>query len=102
MGASINLNQQICHHLFPSVHPCHYPALRRVFMPIAQKYGIDYEARSSDTFIDAARKAIRWISKLNEGIEGGEDTKKSRTFGGVSTSTFWGVTLTFASLSLGL
>jgi fatty acid desaturase len=95
--ASINLNQQICHHLFPSVHPCHYPALRRLFMPIAMKYGIDYEARSSDTFITAVRKMLGWIRNLNEVDE--EANLSSRIFG-VSVSTFWGVAVTIAALSL--
>jgi fatty acid desaturase len=64
--ASINLNQQICHHMFPNIHPCHYPALRKIFIPIAAKYGIDYEARSSDTFLGAVTKALGWIVQLND------------------------------------
>jgi hypothetical protein len=84
--------------LFPTVHPCHYPALRRVFMPIAKKYGIDYEARSSDTFPIAAQKALRWIVMLNEWNQE-ETTARSP---GVSASTFWGVALTGSFVSLGL
>jgi linoleoyl-CoA desaturase len=63
--ASINLNQQICHHMFPSIHPCHYPALRKICIPIAAKYGIDYEARSSDTFLGAVTVMLVWLSKMN-------------------------------------
>jgi len=64
--ASINLNQQICHHMFPSIHPCHYPALRKICIPIAAKYGIDYTARSSDTFLGALTKVVVWLSELND------------------------------------
>jgi fatty acid desaturase len=63
---SINLNQQICHHMFPSIHPCHYPALRKICLPIAAKYGIDYKKRSSDTFLGAVTKALVWVSQLND------------------------------------
>jgi fatty acid desaturase len=63
---SINLNQQICHHMFPSIHPCHYPALRKICIPIAAKYGLDYKARSSDTFLGAVTKALVWVRKLND------------------------------------
>jgi fatty acid desaturase len=97
--ASINLNQQICHHLFPSVHPCHYPALRKLFIPIAQKYGIDYEARSSDTFVQAAGKALGWIHDLNESSDDSASSPARRIFG-ISASTFSGVLLTVAALSL--
>jgi len=90
--ASINLNQQACHHIFPSVHPCHYPALRRVFMPIAKKYGIDYEARSSDTFLGTCRKSLEWLNALNE------EDKRNAQQGALSSifspSTVWGVALT--------
>jgi fatty acid desaturase len=63
---SINLNQQICHHMFPSIHPCHYHALRKIVTPIAARYGLDYKARSSDTFVGAVTKALHWISELND------------------------------------
>jgi fatty acid desaturase len=63
---SINLNQQICHHMFPSIHPCHYPALRKICTPIAAKYGMDYKKRSSDTFLGAVKKALVWVSQLND------------------------------------
>ena len=46
---SINLNAQICHHLFPSVHPCHYSAIRRLLIPIAARHGLDYKGRSQLT-----------------------------------------------------
>jgi len=73
--ASINLNQQICHHMFPSVHPCHYPALREICIPIAAKYDIDYKARSSDTVLGAVATALGWIKQLNES---GEDSCQSQ------------------------
>jgi fatty acid desaturase/cytochrome b involved in lipid metabolism len=63
---SINLNQQIMHHMFPSVHPCHYPALRDVIIPVAKSHGIDYEKRSSNTFRQAASEYVKWLYEMNE------------------------------------
>ena len=73
--ASINLNQQICHHLFPSVHPVHYPALRKVLIPICEKHGIDYEQRSNLTFVEAVTQYLKWIFFLNEKVEENEGLK---------------------------
>ena len=73
--ASINLNQQICHHLFPSVHPVHYPALRKLLIPICEKHGIDYEQRSNLTFVEAVTQYLKWIFFLNEKVEENEGLK---------------------------
>ena len=35
---SIGLNNQTLHHVFPSVHPCHYPALTELIEPVFRKY----------------------------------------------------------------
>jgi len=35
---SIGLNNQTLHHVFPSVHPCHYPALTDLIEPVFKKY----------------------------------------------------------------
>ena len=64
---SVNLNHQMCHHLFPSVHPIHYPAMRRILLPIAAKHGIDYEGRSNLSFWDAAQAYYGWLKKVNNG-----------------------------------
>lgn len=37
---SIGLNNQALHHLFPSIHPCHYPALTALIKPIFEKHGL--------------------------------------------------------------
>jgi len=63
---SIHLNNQMCHHLFPSVHPCHYVEVRKILMPVAAKYGIDYKSRSENTFTDAVSLYWAYIFKLNE------------------------------------
>ncbi len=73
--ASINLNQQICHHLFPSVHPVHYPALRKLLIPICKNHGIDYEGRSNLTFVEAVTQYLKWIFFLNEKVEENEGLK---------------------------
>merc|ERR1711934_1331999 len=67
---SVKLNNQICHHLFPTVHPCHYQEVRRVLIPVAAKHNIDYEGRSSFTFLDVLRDYFSWLSKLNSSSKG--------------------------------
>ena len=89
---SIHLNNQMCHHIFPSVHPCHYIALRRVLMPIAAKYGIDYQARSENTFTQAVVLYWNWIFDLNEVTDvagkGGKWLTTSVLYGGAATVAF--------------
>jgi len=94
--ASINLNQQICHHMFPNVHPCHYTALRKICIPIAAKYDIDYKARSSDTFLGAVGKALGWIRELNDS---GKDASFYCCSLRCSQSTILGAALTSAVLA---
>jgi len=77
---SINLNNQIVHHLFPSVHPCHYPALRRALIPVCEKHKIDYLGRSSHTFVDMLCGYYGWISKLNSGTNA-KDWMQSNIYG---------------------
>jgi hypothetical protein len=62
---SINLNNQAMHHLFPSIHPCHYSAMRHKLIPVCAKHGVNYEERSSGDFFDAIARYFGWISKLN-------------------------------------
>jgi fatty acid desaturase len=91
---SINLNNQTMHHLFPSVHPCHYPALRREVIPIAQRHGIDYEARSTDDFFGAVSKYFGWVRKLNEiESEGGGGMMMTESKEASSESPRWLVQL---------
>lgn len=82
---SVNLNNQMIHHLFPSIHPCHYPALRRKLLPVAAKYGIDYEGRSSYNFLSLLIVFTKWIYSLNEKRR--KDYKP--IIGTVSESNFW-------------
>lgn len=63
---SMNLNSQMMHHMFPSVHPCHYPALRHILIPVAKKHGLDYEGRSSNNFYQAVAQYLQWLNELNE------------------------------------
>ena len=37
---SIGLNNQTIHHLFPSIHPCHFPALARRLKPVWKKHAL--------------------------------------------------------------
>lgn len=106
---SINLNGQVCHHLFPSVHPVHYPALRRVLLPVAKKHGLDYEGRSSGTFFSVFARYLRWLVKINQPREGakgaqgamaqGAAVMKNNLFTAVSLTMFWGLTVVLPAYS---
>ena len=91
---SVSLNYQIVHHMFPSIHPAHYPAIRKLLIPIAKKYDIDYEKRSSQTFGEALTNYYNWVYNLND-----EPKKKvlcmrkSTLYGIIGTSVM--VTTTF-------
>eukprot|EP00040_Diaphanoeca_grandis_P012661 m.64137 g.64137 ORF g.64137 m.64137 type:complete len:446 (+) comp23394_c1_seq1:283-1620(+) len=37
---SLGLHNQALHHLFPSVHPCHYPAISKLARPILKRHGL--------------------------------------------------------------
>jgi sphingolipid 8-(E/Z)-desaturase len=37
---SIGLNNQAFHHCFPTVHPCHFPALSHLLKPVFEKHGL--------------------------------------------------------------
>lgn len=83
--ASINLNSQIVHHLFPSVHPCHYPALRKALLPVAKKHGVDYEGRSNFTFMEMLNNYGQWLYARNERAEGFEGETEELVVDGVAT-----------------
>lgn len=61
---SIGLNQQALHHLFPTVHPFHYPALAPVFDAVLRRHGIEHCA-GKRTFGDAVRDHFDWLGRLN-------------------------------------
>ena len=89
-----NLNYQIVHHMFPSVHPAHYPDIRKLLIPIAKKYDIDYEKRSSQTFSEALENYFNWIYSLNEDPkEKVLCMRKSTLYGIIGTSVM--ITTTF-------
>mmetsp|Transcript_4341 Transcript_4341/g.13267 ORF Transcript_4341/g.13267 Transcript_4341/m.13267 type:complete len:533 (-) Transcript_4341:105-1703(-) len=95
--ASSNLNQQMCHHVLPSVHPVHYPALRQLLIPICRQHGVDYEGRSSNTFLGALGKYLRWVHELNE-RPAGEEWRAARLLG-ICQSTCWMLLLSGAVCS---
>ena len=63
---SMNLNNQGVHHVFPGVHPCHYIELCNIILPIAEKHGIDYERRTSASFLQVVGLYLGWLKHLNE------------------------------------
>lgn len=91
---SVSLNYQIVHHMFPSVHPAHYPAIRKLLIPIAKKYDIDYEKRSSQTFGEALTNYYNWVYNLNDDPkEKILCMRKSTLYGMIGTSVM--ITTTF-------
>jgi len=91
---SANLNYQMVHHMFPSVHPAHHPAIRKLLIPIAKKYDIDYEKRSSRSFSVALKEYFNWIYSLNEDPkEKVLYMRKSTLYGIIGTSVV--ITTTF-------
>ena len=76
------------HHLFPSIHPCHYPVLRHKLIPVCEKYGINYEQRSSGDFFEALARYFGWISILNETKDVDvDDTKQDGSFWDIFTAS---------------
>ena len=93
---SVSLNYQIVHHMFPSIHPAHYPAIRKLLIPIAKKYDIDYEKRSSQTFGEALTNYYNWVYNLNDDKkEKVLCMRKSTLYGIIGTSVM--ITTTFVS-----
>merc|ERR1712228_76658 len=44
---AVGLNNQTVHHLFPSVHICHYPALSPILAEFCNDHGIEFRAHES-------------------------------------------------------
>lgn len=63
---SVSLNNQIVHHLFPSIHPCHYPDLSPIVCEIAWKHGYDIYSRSNETWWVVNRRYLSWLAKVND------------------------------------
>ena len=61
---SVGLNNQAVHHCFPSVHPCHYPALCRLLQPIFAKHGLPRNGWEH-TYWDALRLHLAHLRALN-------------------------------------
>jgi len=56
------LNLQIEHHLFPSVHFHHYPALAKITKQTCAEFGISYTV--SPTFLDALRNHFTLLKRM--------------------------------------
>lgn len=63
---SLGLNNQALHHLFPSVHWCHYPALTRKMRPVFAKHGVLMPGYTQN-YADSLGSHLRTIVRLNEG-----------------------------------
>lgn len=63
---SVSLNNQIVHHLFPSIHPCHYPDLSPIVCEIARKHGYDIYTRSNESWWVVNQRYLSWLAKVND------------------------------------
>jgi linoleoyl-CoA desaturase len=54
------LNMQIEHHLFPSIHYTHYPALSRIVQDACVEFGLPYHTSSG--IVEATRKHYRLLA----------------------------------------
>lgn len=61
---SIGLNNQGMHHMFPSVHPCHYPELSRRMRHIYKKHGLP-QAGYTQTYRDSLALHCAWLRYIN-------------------------------------
>lgn len=61
--ASIGLNAQVVHHLFPQVSTAHYPAMSRILARVAAKHGVPYVRKPS--FWAAVAGHVQYVSTLN-------------------------------------
>lgn len=60
---SCGLNNQTIHHLFPNIHPCHYPDLSRIVKEFCEKYGIKRSVHNS--FMDATISHMKYLFSIN-------------------------------------
>lgn len=60
---SIGLNNQTLHHLFPTVHYCHYPRLYQLMLPVFAQHGIRPAAPQS--FAQALRAHFAFLGEIN-------------------------------------
>eukprot|EP01051_Picozoa_sp_SAG22_P016235 SAG22_NODE_2257_length_2780_cov_2.690041_1_plen_103_part_00 len=62
---SNGLNNQTLHHLFPSVHPCHYPALSELLKPVFDKHKLPV-AGWERSYWQSLASHVRHLRKLND------------------------------------
>lgn len=61
---SIGLNNQTMHHLFPSIHPSHFPALSKPFYKVFRKHDLPLDCWKR-TYWHALEDHCSWIRHLN-------------------------------------
>jgi len=71
---SIGLNNQSLHHLFPSVHPCHFIELS----PILDEFCADHNIKRNkvDTLWDALLAHFGYLGKINDEMMANEIVNK--------------------------
>ena len=60
---SIGLNNQIVHHLFPTIEPSHYSDLAPIVQATCDQYGVKYTTHAS--WAAAFRQHLSWVARLN-------------------------------------
>jgi fatty acid desaturase len=61
---SIGLNNQTMHHLFPTVHYCHYPSLQKLLHPVFKIHKLP--TPTPQTFAESVRSHFAFLRKLND------------------------------------
>ena len=61
---SLGLNNQAFHHCFPTVHPCHHPALSQLMRPVFDKHALSM-AGWEQNYWDSLRNHVQHIWILN-------------------------------------
>jgi fatty acid desaturase len=61
---SVGLNNQSIHHLFPSIHPCHYPKIHEILNQISKKYKIKRVVY--DSMFEAFSKHLEHLGNCND------------------------------------
>lgn len=58
------LNNQAAHHLFPSIHPIHYPEINKIIKSVTEKYNIPYIYYNN--YFGALYHHLRHLSVMND------------------------------------
>jgi len=61
---SVGLSNQALHHSFPSIHPCHYPALSHLIKPVFLKHGMQTSGWTN-SYLDSLYAHVQHLRAIN-------------------------------------